>query len=537
MPTIPSIRTSIENKDVLVLDEHAKNGTFRRDTRGRLIAYAGGFCVVFPYVISSGEKWAFRCWHSDVNNSKKRYEIISEAIRKSQLDFLCELIYVEKGINVDGEIYPTTRMRWIDGVTIKEYICQNKNSKQNLRNLAIDFLRMTQALHNLSLAHGDLQHGNILVDGNHRLYLVDYDSFYCPKLKGEADNVTGLPDYQHPARSANKSVSEKLDYFSELIIYLSILAISENPSLIDDYKVEDSERLLFSKEDFADIRNSKIYQDIYVLGKELRDLLDILEQYLKRSNIDQLRPFEVMLQEKKISFFASATKSVRKTQKVEIKWYVPFDADVAIKKENGKREKKVAKKGQISTTLTKDSTYELIVRTNDGHEIKKSVTINVYDESEIEFTADKHYVCPQLPILLSWSVKHAKKVWLDGKEVNPKGSKIVEQDKATTYTLKVKDEFGTKEKQVYIDMLPVPQVKAILVPTPNIVSNSSITVVQPKYNVDIKIPEIEIDWIKISIPKVPSLTDLGLKVELSPPLPKFNLMSSIKKVLKHIVTK
>ena len=49
MPTIPSIRTSVENKNVLVLDEHAKNGTFRRDARGRLIAYTAGFSVVFPY--------------------------------------------------------------------------------------------------------------------------------------------------------------------------------------------------------------------------------------------------------------------------------------------------------------------------------------------------------------------------------------------------------------------------------------------------------------------------------------------------------
>ena len=142
----------------------------------------------------------------------------------TQLSFLCEFQYIDKGINVEGNIYPTTRMRWIDGITIKDYICQNRNSKGLLIALANNFLKMTQALHSRSLAHGDLQHGNILVDKNHQLYLVDYDSFYCPRLKGEADTVTGLADYQHPARINNKSVSEKLDYFSELIIYLSILA-------------------------------------------------------------------------------------------------------------------------------------------------------------------------------------------------------------------------------------------------------------------------------------------------------------------------
>ena len=256
MPTIPSIRTSVENKEVLVLDEHAKNGVFKRDARGRLIAYAGGFSVVFPYEDTQGGKWAFRCWHSDVNNSQKRYELIAEAIQNAHLDFLCGFEYVEKGINVEGSIYPTTRMRWIDGVTIKDYICQNKNSKDLLISLADNFLKMTSELHKLSLAHGDLQHGNILVDKNHHLFLVDYDSFYCPQLKGEEDTVTGLPDYQHPARMKNKVVSEKLDYFSELVIYLSILAIAEDPSLIEKYRVEDADRLLFVKEDYEDIKRA-----------------------------------------------------------------------------------------------------------------------------------------------------------------------------------------------------------------------------------------------------------------------------------------
>ena len=139
MPTIPSIRTSVENQSVLVLDEHAKNGVFRRGARNQLIAYTGGFSVVFPYEVANGEKWAFRCWHLDVNNSKRRYEIISDAIQKAQLDFLCGFEYVERGINIEGKVYPTTRMRWVDGITIKDYICQKRNSKQLLKELADKF--------------------------------------------------------------------------------------------------------------------------------------------------------------------------------------------------------------------------------------------------------------------------------------------------------------------------------------------------------------------------------------------------------------
>ena len=534
MPTIPSIRTSIENKSVLVLDEHAKNGMFIRDARNRLIAYAGGFSVVFPYNTSDGKKWAFRCWHSDVSNSKKRYETIAKAIRKAQLDFLCDFDYIEKGINVEGMIYPTTRMRWVDGITIKDYIYQNKESKKTLKSLAENFLKMTHALHELSLAHGDLQHGNILVDDNHHLHLVDYDSFYCPKLKGESDTVTGLPDYQHPSRVGNKSVSEKLDYFSELIIYLSILAIAEKPSLADKYKINDADRLLFSKDDFNDIINSQIYNDIKTLGKDFVELLNILESYLEQSDIHELAPFEIALQENKISFISSATKAVRNTQSISITWNVPFEAEIFFTNVGKEEPQECQKSGSFNTALAETSTFELSVKTENGHYIRKQICVEVFDECEILFSADKYYIFPKIPVILSWDVKHAKTVWLNDEVVNCSGEKMVEPLKATSCIISAEDEFGKKEKHVDIQMLPVPQVKSLLVPAPNIASNLSLSIKQPRFNVGVRFPSINIDFVKTELPIVPSLTDLGIKVELVMPRSLFSFKSIVRKLYNFI---
>ena len=537
MPTIPSIRTSVENKDVLVLDNHAKNGTFERDARGRLIAYTGGFSVVFPYRTANGEKWAFRCWHSDIKNTKKRYETISDAIKKANLSFLCEFQYIDKGINVEGNIYPTTRMRWIDGITIKDYICQNRYSKDLLIALADNFLKMTQALHAQSLAHGDLQHGNILVDKNHQLYLVDYDSFYCPQLKGEADTVTGLADYQHPARISNKSVSEKLDYFSELIIYLSILAIAEAPFLADKYKVADADRLLFSKEDFVDIRNAPIYKDICSLGNDFQDLLAVLEEYLVHRKIDYLAPFESSLLHQKVSFTVSTTKAVRNTQSIELAWDVPFDAEITLRKGRDQDLQRCEKHGTFTTTLSESATFELSIKTSNDQVIKKEVSIDVFDECEIEFTADKYYVFPTIPVKLSWKVKNAKKAWLDDEEIASSGTRIIETKKAMVCVLSAEDEFGKKEQRIEIGMLPIPQVKALLVPTPNIVNNMSVTIKQPRYNTSVSFPKISIGMVTTEIPKVPSLKDIGLNVELSPPFPRFSLKQTIRNIYNHITKK
>ena len=536
MPTIPSIRTSVENKNVLVLDEHAKNGTFKRDARGRLIAYTGGFSVVFPYEASDGTKWAFRCWHSDINNTQRRYELISEAIQKAQLDFLCGFEYIDKGINVEGNIYPTTRMRWIDGVTIKDYICQNKDSKNLLLGLADNFLKMTNTLHKQSLAHGDLQHGNILVDKNHQLFLVDYDSFYCPQLKGEEDTVTGLPDYQHPARMKNKVVSEKLDYFSELIIYLSILAIAEDSSLVEKYRVEDADRLLFAKEDYEDIKNSKIYKDIKSLGGSYIDLLDVLVDYLKQKNIDALRPFNEYILEKKITFKSSATKAIRGKQSVKIFWQVPFEADVTMQ-QLGMPDGKSGNQGNLNVVLDDDTEFELKIVTKDDVQISKKIKINVFDECVISFAANKNIVFPSLPVLLSWNVTNANKVWLNSEEVETSGSKIVEPISDTVYVLKAEDEFGMKNERITIQTFPIKPMRILLASPPNYTIKQSFSVTRPKYNVNVKFPTINIDWIKFEIPKVKSLIELGLNMELSPPFPSsepLNISPVANKLLVNV---
>ena len=534
MLTIPNIRTSVENQQILVLDEHAREGIFLRDNRQRLLTYAGGFSVVFPYETANGDKWAFRCWHADINKSHDRFDIISEAIRRARLPFLCDFEYVEMGINVEGVVYPTIRMRWVDGVTIKDYICQNRHAKKRLLALADKFLLLTRALHRKSLAHGDLQHGNILVSKDHRLHLVDYDSFYCPQLDGAPDEVTGLPDYQHPARTTNKSVSEKLDYFSELVIYLSILAIAEDETLIDKYHVDQAERLLFSKEDYSNFEDSVIYKDVSELGKQYQELLDVLKKYLGCQDINELHPFEEVLLENKIKFLASTEKAVRNAQKVTLKWDVPFDAKIVLGQGGTDNRQEYKRKGKIQTSLSNDTDFILIVETKSKVQIKKTIQIKVFDECKIDFKADKYYIYPSIPVVLSWNVKDAKKVWLDSEKVKAKGTKLVEPKQATSYVLSAEDEFGKKEKCIEIQMLPIPQVRTLLVPTPKLTNNLALTVLQPRFNVGVTFPKIEMKMVTTKPPKVPSLTDWGINVELSPPLPKLGFVGSIKKMFNRL---
>ena len=537
MPTIPSIRTSVENKDVLVLDEHSKRGTFLRDKRNRLISYSGGFTAVFPYLASNGEKWAFRCWHSDIGDVRQRMQTLSKELQKIDIPYFCDFEYVEQGLVVDGEIVPITRMKWVEGQNLKKYICSHRD-KRKLSKLAEDFMKMCETLHARHIAHGDLQHENIIVDEKGKLALVDYDSVYMPIMGEQDDIVIGKPDYQHPHRKNNKIATERLDYFSELVIYLSIRAMAEDLTLIDKYKVEDSESLLFTKEDFDDWKNAPIVNEIKTLGHEFQDLLDILANYILHQDINDLEPFAQILFAKNVEFVTEATKIVKDKQIVKISWNVKDSTKAILSTDSGYKERLKEASNFTYETKLKETTIFYLTIVKDSFTLQKSIMVQVFEESKITFKADKLFVFPQIPILLSWKVKHAKQVWLNDEHVRLNDKKTVKQDKATTYILKVEDEFGIKEERICVNMLPVPQVKSLLVPTPHINNNLSVRIVQPQYNVSVEIPEITVMGIDLKVPKVPSLKDSGLMVDLSlPELKRPSLLKEFKSLFRYYYNK
>ena len=74
-------------------------------------------------------------------------------------------------------------MQWVEGVTLNNYIERNVDNSALMGTLAEHFKTMMLALHSDGIAHGDLQHGNILIRGND-FKLVDYDGMFVPDLFG-----------------------------------------------------------------------------------------------------------------------------------------------------------------------------------------------------------------------------------------------------------------------------------------------------------------------------------------------------------------
>ena len=311
LPSIPEYSTCIKTP-ALVQPSVLKDG-HPIEKGVRLIKYSGGFCVVFPYQ-TTAKKYAVRCWHAEVSDAKRRTQIIAEALKKTNLPYFVGFEFYEDGIMTPLGMQPIVVMDWVDAQSLKKFLAEHIMETNVINEIAKNFKTMVADLHANHLSHGDLQHGNIMVKPDHSLVLVDYDSMYVPDLKGMPDEIKGLVGYQHEGRWKNKEVSEKADYFSELVIYISLKALAKMPSLWKDLKMEDTETLLFSGEDIQSHGSSTIFK-VLKTDSELAPWVDRLCDFMSKSSIDELLPLEEAI--------------VSQSESISSKWkggngYVPF---------------------------------------------------------------------------------------------------------------------------------------------------------------------------------------------------------------------
>jgi serine/threonine protein kinase len=299
----------------------------------RIIQYSGGYTTVFPFHTKNSKKVAVRCWIADIGDAKKRSQEISTYLNALNNPYFCNFKYLDDAILINGLIYPVVLMDWVDGKPLKEYINDNTSSlKSILPKIANNFKLMVEYFHKENIAHGDLQHGNILVKADGSLIIIDYDSMFIKPLEGMTDAIKGLPGYQHPARNQNKFINHKLDYFSELVIYLSLLSFEQYPNLWSEYY--ETEDLLFSKEDFNNPSNSEIINMLLSSSNQtIKDLTQRLKEQLSKSDIFDLQPLEELLIDRlevaKENISSKWDKQPNKPEKKEIK--LPNSIDITSK--------------------------------------------------------------------------------------------------------------------------------------------------------------------------------------------------------------
>lgn len=573
---------------------------------------SGNFAVVFKMTDSADSSlYAVRCFLKDTFTRKglipieKRIQILNSEIKKVNLPYFVDYEYLPKELYVDSKIaddsyQDVVKMRWIEGVSLKKYLLENKNNPSLIGKLADKFLQLCRDLRVAKIAHGDFQHDNIIIDCDENIKLIDYDSLYTPLLGQVSDMIEGYRDYQHPSRKDNNLSTEKLDYFSEAVIYASIKLIEDSPSIVEEFDMENGEGLLFTFADFKNFKNSKISNKLLSKGGLFSILNQIFEEYLSVNDIQSLTAFDVRLHElctpPDIVVFGADRSIVYEGESIVVSWAVNNATRVFLNNEelsafsgnrsytlnkdmflnlkaiNGLKDNvkqlriQVLKKPRLVFTVDRhllkkgksenatlswrcdnvksikivddknkclvegnlsgsivvypnvSTTYILIAKGLDEEKsFQESLQIEVAPESEISFNADRLFTMPTVPVNITWDVKNGDTVELIGDvpqqgAVSQSGKLTISPMKDSKLKIRVKDKFGTKEKELDIKMLPLPMIETIMAPAPVIDSEVNIGINLNTLMADVSLPK----YSDISpIPFVPTMSLPNLDTEIN----------------------
>lgn len=244
-------------------------------------ALSGNVATVFRVDCPTGRSYAVRCFIRSFEDEQQRYTAIGAHLDQLAPSWRVGFQLQPEGILVEGVRWPMLKMEWTSGESLTSYLEANLWNSPAIAYLAQRLAELSLELREAGVAHGDLQHGNILVSPGGALRLIDYDGMFVPGLEGMSSNERGHRNYQHPART-QRDFGPHLDHFSSWIIYTSLVAVATDPLLWGRLDGGD-ECLLFRHEDLEDPGNSRVFATLAASGDEtLVTLANLLRSFLDR---------------------------------------------------------------------------------------------------------------------------------------------------------------------------------------------------------------------------------------------------------------
>jgi serine/threonine protein kinase len=276
-PSPQDYNEAIQDLNANTLDLQLQNGEVEVTALGLPRPLCGSFASVYR-VRSGNVDYAVRCFLRDTSDNEERYRHISDFVQTDDLPYTVTFDFLKKGILVNGHWYPTLKMEWVNGLTLDLFV-EHHLGKPELGRLAESFKQMCADLHKAGIAHGDLQHGNILIH-KEEIRLVDYDGMYVPAMKSMTANEIGHRNYQHPKRSG-QHFGAYLDHFSAWVIYASLRALRLDPKLYHVLGAGD-DCLLFRRDDFSEPEYSYAFSVLENHGnEEIRKLAKAVRLFTK----------------------------------------------------------------------------------------------------------------------------------------------------------------------------------------------------------------------------------------------------------------
>src|SRR5215475_10923790 len=224
---------------------------------------SGNAAVVFKADVG-GKGTALRFFIREDASSRERSSALGQHFADRGIDdCVAHPVWVDQAISVNGQSWPMVQMNCVDGRTLDTYVghLAGTGNVGGLSCLAETWRGFIARLQAADFAHGDLQHGNVLVDTSSMLRLVDFDGSWIAAFHGgPPPKETGHPNYQRTGREWG----QWMDTFPSLVIYTALLALSRRP---DSWaELHNGENILFSAEDFDPPFRTRTWQFLSGIG-------------------------------------------------------------------------------------------------------------------------------------------------------------------------------------------------------------------------------------------------------------------------------
>ncbi|MGF6880785.1 hypothetical protein ABIA39_000666 [Nocardia sp. GAS34] len=255
-PTAGAYQEALQHPGICFTDAELKSSVPELTKLRQPRPISGAFASVFPVTHqASGTRYAIKCFTRYIPDQQARYSAISDQLATLSAASLSQpwkigFEYLPDAVLVGGTRYPILKMEWAQGLTLSAWLDLHHDDRPGVDRLAERFAGLMSDLEAHSIAHGDLQHGNLLVTGDCTLRLLDYDGMYVPALGGLGGTERGHRNYQSPHRG-NNDFGTDLDRFSAWVIYGALKAIAIDPCLWRQLHEPQGEYLLLAEDDFT----------------------------------------------------------------------------------------------------------------------------------------------------------------------------------------------------------------------------------------------------------------------------------------------
>ena len=254
-PTGTEYAASVQQPSTSFADPELQTGELTLTPLG-IPASASGQSAIAFHMQATERPVAVRCLLSAHEEGRQRYKALQEHVEAYRVPSVVPAKWLDEGVRVHGKWWPVVIMPWVAGDQLHVAIEDRLGDSARLSRLADRWLDLVEILQDKEFAHGDYQHGNVLLTDDDEFELVDLDGIWVPDMGVGAPNEYGHPNYQHVNRS-DTDWGPYVDTFSALVIALSMLALANDPDLA---RFMTGENLLFVKTDFDEPDAAEVWK-------------------------------------------------------------------------------------------------------------------------------------------------------------------------------------------------------------------------------------------------------------------------------------